>query len=190
MSKLYVIRHGETDFNVQGRYTGSTDVPLNQKGISQAKRIAEKLVDYQIDIIISSSLTRAVQTADYIKEMINKPVIVMADFRERCSGIYEGLTKNEAMRRYPDAWAKQSTRQLDGAPTGGETIRECRNRIVKGLEKVKISYADKNILLVCHGFVSREINRFYKNLSDEETFSFNLGNCEIAEYELINEVVL
>jgi len=94
------------------------------------------------------------------------------------------LTKEEAKNQYPELFNRWCTRQLDDAPTGGETIRQFEAGIISGLEELKTRFPDKTVLLVCHGFVSRMINKQLKGLSYEEMHGFTLNNCEVAEYEL------
>lgn len=182
---LYVVRHGETQFNVEKRYAGQTDVPLNERGIEQAKELAKKLAEEPFDLIVTSSLLRARMTAEQVAEYHKDiPLIVMDEFREVCVGVYEGLTREEVQDRYPELWARKCTRQLDDAPTGGETTRQVDSRVAKGLGVLKEKYPDKRILLVCHGFVSRTINRQMKGLSFEEMHEFSLGNCEVVTYQV------
>lgn len=182
---LYVVRHGETQFNVEKRYAGQTDVPLNERGIEQAKALAKKLVGEPFDVIVTSSLLRARMTAEEVAEYHKEiPFVVMDEFREVCVGVYEGLTREEVQERYPELWARNCTRQLDDAPTGGETTRQVGIRVAKGLEILKKKYPEKRVLLVCHGFVSRVINRQLRGLSFEEMHGFSLGNCEVVKYEM------
>lgn len=182
---LYVVRHGETQFNVEKRYAGQTDVSLNERGIEQAKKLAEKLEGEQFDVIVTSPLQRARATAEQIRIYHKEiPLVVMEEFREVCVGVYEGLTREEVQEQYPDLWARNCTRQLDDAPTGGETARQVDSRVAKGLAILKEKYPEKRVLLVCHGFVSRAINRQLRGLSFEEMHGFSLGNCEVVTYEV------
>ena len=181
---LYVVRHGETDFNIQGRYTGITDIPLNEKGLEQAKQLSEKLNGINFEIIISSPLLRARQTAEIINEVLNIPLIIIDEFQERNVGVYEGLTRGEAKEKYPDLWKRECTRQLDDAPTNGETIRQFDKKIRKALLNLEKEYSEKSLLLVTHAFVSRIINRHYKKLSYDDMHTFELKNCEIAKYTI------
>jgi probable phosphoglycerate mutase len=182
---LYIVRHGETDFNSCERYAGSTDVPLNSDGIRQAENTAKILGDINFDVIISSPLIRAMKTAEIINKYNTKPSIIIIDeFAERNIGVFEGLTREEAKARFPKLWARRCTRQLDDAPTNGETIRQFDNRIARGMNMIREKYADKTVLLVCHGFVSRMINRQIKGLTFEEMHSFTLDNCQVVKYIL------
>lgn len=182
---LHVIRHGETDYNIHLRYAGSTDVPLNNKGIKQAEDIAKILAEIKFDVIVSSPLKRALKTAQIIKQFHNNtPLIIMNEFAERCVGVYEGLTREEAQSNYPDLWSRQCTSKLDDAPTNGETINQVDTRISIGIDKLKEQYADNTVLLVCHGFVSRAINRQIDNISFDKMHNFTLENCQIVTYEI------
>ena len=189
---LYVARHGETDYNADKRYSGSTDVPLNAKGLCQAEELAKKISAIKFDLIVSSPLLRAKQTAEIIQKTIfNVPIVIINEFSEMSAGVYEGLTQEEAQAKYPDVWArlgelreKLGSRPLDDAPTGGETLKQFDARIAAGLAKLKTEYADKKILLVCHAFAARVINRQLYGLSFKDMEAFALGNCEFVEYKL------
>ncbi|MGI5899364.1 MAG: histidine phosphatase family protein [Christensenellales bacterium] len=181
--KLYVVRHGETDFNLHGRYAGSTDIPLNQQGFQQAAQLAEDLLKINFDLIVSSPMLRARQTAGIINFSRGLPIQIMDGFSERNMGVYEGLTRDEARQNHPKTWEKLSERGIDDAPEGGETIRQCNERVMAALEQLGRSAGEKTVLLVCHGFVSRLINRHFSGLDFFAMHSFSLRNCGIAEYE-------
>lgn len=183
MSKVYVIRHGKTDFNEQGRYLGRTDISLNFNGIQQAKELAGIVKKLNIYVIISSPLKRAIETAEIIKpdglKIISEPAFI-----ERSLGVYDGLTKDEIRGKYPDLYLKNVTRIFDEAPIGGETIIEVQNRVSAGLDKIEKIYKNKNVLIVTHGFVSRSINKhFNPHISKKDFFDFILQNAEIKKYE-------
>ena len=181
--KLYVVRHGETEYNAHGRFAGSTDVPLNGVGYTQAGQLAEKLSEISFDRIVTSPMLRARQTADIINRGRSLPLAVMDGFAERNMGVYEGLTRSEAKERYPQTWARMSSKGLDEGPDGGETIRQCEERVCFALKELIHASGSKTVLLVCHGFVARLINRHFLQLDDDEMHSFSLDNCEVADYE-------
>ena len=179
---LYVVRHGESEFNLQGRYGGYYDTPLTSKGLGQAKQLAEILNEIHFEIIVTSTLSRARQTAEIIKESFHVPLVESDEFKERNLGVYAGLTREEIIEKYPDLWERNCTRQWNDAPTNGETYQQFDERITKALLNLEKEYPQKSVLLVTHGYVLRVINRYYKNLSFEEMHSFDLKNCEIVEY--------
>jgi len=182
---LYVVRHGQTDYNVQRRYAGSTDISLNDTGLQQAYETARMLKSAPLQVVACSPLKRARQTADCIlKSHPDAQFMIIEEFAERNVGVYEGLTGEEIQQRYPELWQRQSVKQLDDAPYGGETIREFDARVERGMVKLKEKYNDKTVLIVCHGFVSRSINRIAHGTALEEMDSFLLDNCQIARYEI------
>ena len=183
MKQLFLVRHGEVDFNAEGRYFGKIDVELNKKGLRQANDIAKKMIGLKINVIVASPLKRCRNTADIISGVISAPVVLMDEFRERAYGVFEGLTRKEAKNKYPELWAKNITRIYNGAPPGGETIKEAEARVYKGLKKIKIKYPDKIVLIVTHAFVGKIIHRFFYKLTDEEFFEYRLDNAEIVKYD-------
>jgi len=182
MKKIFVVRHGEIDFNTEERYAGSVDVELNEKGLEQARDIAREVSKLKIDLIISSPLKRCMRMADIICEAVSLPVIVMDEFRERGVGVFEELTREEARNKYPDLWARNITRIYNDAPTGGETIKEAEDRVFAGLEKIKEKHDGKSILLITHAFVGKLIHKFFNNLTEEQFFEYKLNNAKVVEY--------
>jgi len=182
MTKIYIIRHGKTDFNEQGRYMGRTDLSLNANGRKQAEKLEKHLKGLNIDVIISSPLKRAIETAEIIIPNDFKIISEYA-FIERSVGVYEGLTKDEAKEKYPELYAKNITRIFGEAPIGGETIAEVQNRVFASLDKIKKIYHDKNILIVTHAFVAKIINKYFnQQISEQDFFDFVLQTAEIKEY--------
>ncbi len=91
--KLLLTRHGQTDWNVAGKVQGTTDIELNETGKKQAKKTGEKLLDYNIDVIIASPLKRAKRTAEIIRGNRNIPILLDEGIKERCFGEFEGKTR-------------------------------------------------------------------------------------------------
>lgn len=182
MGKLYIVRHGEIDFNIEERYAGSVDVELNEKGLQQAHDIANEVNKLNVDLIITSPLKRCMQTAEIVRGVINAPIVVANEFRERAVGVFEGLTRAEAQSRYPELWARNITRIYNDAPPGGETIKAVESRVYAGLQKVQAEYEDKNILIVTHAFVGKMIHKFFYEMTDEQFFEYKLDNARVIEY--------
>jgi probable phosphoglycerate mutase len=125
---LYVVRHGETQANVEKRYRGSLDPDLTEQGRQQARALGGQL-PRMIDVLISSPRLRATQTAALANETLNLPVEIMDCFRERDVGVFEGLTQGEARERFPALWSQNITRSWDAAPTSGESIADVVKRV-------------------------------------------------------------
>lgn len=105
MSTIYLIRHGETKWNLEERFQGITNTELTEKGMQQGKQLAERFKNKKISNIYASPLDRAKITAGYIGEMVNKDVILTDDFKEISFGDWEGLTNTEIENKY--SWAKE-----------------------------------------------------------------------------------
>jgi broad specificity phosphatase PhoE len=183
LSRLLILRHGETDYNRQGRYQGSTDIELNEQGLVQARQAAADLARVPLDQIVSSPLRRALETARIVAESAGTEVETMAEFAERNMGAFEGLTRDQIHQRYPEYDGWMVTRQFYAAPPDGESLLDFSIRLTTGLEILKGLYSQQNILLVCHGGVARSIHGIMRRVSNEHLFSYNLQNCETDMYE-------
>ena len=180
--RLFLTRHGETDYNMQGRYSGSTDIPLNETGFEQAKQLAEKLRGTKFDAVVVSPMLRARQTAESVCAALGMDYVIFDEFKEINAGMFEGLTREEVQAKYPEQWKAGAFRDIDKAVHGGESIMEFCKRVDSGMNRLQKEFGGKKVLLICHGGTSRAINRFCKGLDYKDMFGFSLGNCEIAEY--------
>jgi broad specificity phosphatase PhoE len=152
MSKIYLIRHGETEWNKEGRSQGcSNDIPLSEVGIKQADAIADRLKNENIDLFFSSSLRRAYQTAKTIAFYHNNEVIMHKEFMEISFGAWEGLKFDEIKEKYIDVYKIwRDTPHIAKVP-GAESILEIRERSMTKLMEILNAEKDKNILVVSHG---------------------------------------
>ena len=153
ITRFCLVRHGETDWNVARRLQGHTDIPLNQHGITQAKQMAKalKAVDLQFDILYSSDLRRAADTAAAVEEKFGVHAILDQALRERHLGALQGLTTDEASQLKPDLWSSHLSRNLEHTLEGGESIKQFAQRIHGALENIRTQHIGKTILLVSHG---------------------------------------
>ncbi|MEA2088686.1 MAG: histidine phosphatase family protein [Patescibacteria group bacterium] len=183
MIELYIIRHGETDFNKNKKYLGRINISLNSAGIAQAKKLVEKTSNLNFDVIYCSSLKRTIETAKFIKSKYNCEIIIDDHFIERSVGIYEGLTKEEAKNRYFDLYKQNITRIFNKAMPNGETINEVIKRVFYGLDEIKKQNKYFKIIIITHGFVAKVINKYFNpKISEQEFFDFSLSNTEIKKY--------
>ncbi|UCJ15286.1 histidine phosphatase family protein [Pseudomonas sp. MM211] len=180
--KLLLVRHGQTAFNLEHRYLGALDPPLNDAGIAQAQRLRAQLPD-SIDVVISSPLLRARQTAEVLRHDTAAAVITDDAFRERNVGVFEGLTQDEARTAFPDLWARNITRQWHAAPDGGETIAAVFARAHTGLTRLLEHYADATVLLVAHGFVAKVIRAIARG-DHHDLFDWQLDNAAICALQV------
>ncbi|MGN0977507.1 MAG: histidine phosphatase family protein [Faecousia sp.] len=175
--RLFAARHGETQWNAENKICGRTDLPLTENGIDQARRLAERAKQLELDLILVSPLLRARQTAAIVAEVCRVPVMVDARLIEQDYGIFEGkdrcdpgflANKQQFAYRYP----------------GGESMLGLAHRVYSLLEDVKRDYVGKNVLLVCHGGVCRVIRTYFEDMTNEEYIAYSEENAAVREYSL------
>lgn len=178
--KLLLTRHGQTDWNVAGKIQGMTDTELNETGIKQAQNTREKLLNEKIDFIITSPLKRAKKTAEIIGEARKIPLIEDSEIIERGFGRFEGKTAKEF--DFDEIWNYKLNKQYEDA----ESVGALFDRVQRFLEKIKIDYQDKTVLVVTHGGVAVPIRATLEGIPEgmEVLRGLGLDNCEIKEYEL------
>ena len=176
--KIFVIRHGRTQCNDEGKYNGKLDEDINEIGIRQAIKASKKVEDLDIDLVICSPLLRTRHTCEIVN--IKKiPVIYDKRIEERDCGILTNKELGEFY--YTDFWNYYSDKRIAGL----ETIQDLFERINLFLEDIKEKYKNKNILLVTHGGVARAIYFYFNELpSDGMIEKYSAGNCEIKEYKI------
>ncbi len=152
-TRFCLVRHGETDWNVARRLQGHTDIALNARGHAQAMQLARALKksNLQFDVLYTSDLQRAADTANAIVECFNVPAIADGELRERHLGALQGLTIDEAPLAEPELWRAHIARELDHEMSGGESIHQFSRRIRNALEALRQKHLGKTILLVSHG---------------------------------------
>ena len=142
-----LLRHGQTDWNIDFRLQGVTDIPLNSTGIAQAMAAAKSIPQGYWNFVASSPLTRAVNTAQIIAEQIAIPELVIEPLLlERSFGDAEGMTHAEWKATYPD-----------GMPPGGESLEGLRMRAIRLLEHLLAQYRGTKVLAVSHGALIRKL---------------------------------
>lgn len=154
---IYIIRHGQTDWNIERRMQGHTDIALNTNGIKQAELIAQKIANLKIDNIISSDLKRAYMTAQIINQNINKNIETDKRLREFCFGTLEGITKDKITQDVWDDFNK-NPKQFNA-----EAREEIFNRIKSIIDDIKSNNINKNTLVVTHGGPIRMIKYYLDN---------------------------
>ena len=188
MLHLMLVRHGETEWNVQRRYQGQSDVPLSEIGNQQAESIAGRLAGQEIDAIYASDLKRAWQTAQVIAAQIGLDVISEPRLRELKFGILEGLTFEEAEEKYPEmitAWLDD----FNNTPERAETIDMFNARIVSLLDDLKVKHDEQVVLLVGHGGSLSEILRVVLGLSPEKRWYIQMENASLSEVLIADDYV-
>ena len=175
--KLYISRHGQTPWNVEDLVCGRADVPLTEVGQQQARLLAESAVDKGIDVILSSPLQRARQTAQAVSDAIGVPVQIDDRLIEMDFGTYDGTSRfGEEFQ-----WVRS---QMPTRFPGGESGFDLAYRVYSLLYEIREKYADKTVLLVCHNCVCRMVRSFFVNMSTEEYGNYHAPNAQLVEYEM------
>lgn len=173
---IYIVRHGETNYNVEGRYAGRIDVPLNDNGIKQAYLIKEKLKDIKFDKVFSSPLKRAYETATII---CGDKYNIIKDDRliERSNGELEGRLKKE-IKEYIDF------NDINENRFDIENIVDFRKRVKEYIDYILDNYRGKNILIVTHAGVCIYARCYFEGDPQNGDYSkYKIKNCEVLEYE-------
>ena len=177
--KIYLTRHGQTDWNVAHKFQGKADIELNDVGIQQAKIAKEELKDINIDLIISSPLKRARKTAEIISGEKNIPIICDERISERDFGEFEGQTVEEA--NLDGFWNYAENVKYEKA----ENIQSFFKRVYGFLDEMKVKYKDKNVLIVSHGGVSVPVTCYFNGIpNDDCLIKMGIKNCEIKEFDV------
>ena len=151
MTRLVLIRHGETDWNREGRYQGHTDVPLNARGRAQAEELAESLRGHKLDAIYTSDLQRARQTAEILAAATGAPMIVDRRLREIDLGKWEGQLFTDIRESHADLLARRRVDPMDTPSPGGEGIRQVMARVVPLIDEIVRRHPDGRVALMSHG---------------------------------------
>jgi 2,3-bisphosphoglycerate-dependent phosphoglycerate mutase len=152
-TRICIVRHGETDWNVERRVQGHIDIPLNANGLAQAQAVARGLAGHAFAAAYSSDLDRAWQTAQALAAALGLEVLRAPGLRERHYGVLQGLTTAEVAVRYPTAYAHYMGRDPDHNFRSGESLSAFAARITAAVEAIAAAHPGQTVLLVSHGGV-------------------------------------
>jgi broad specificity phosphatase PhoE len=170
MTRLILIRHGETDWNVEGRWQGQSDVPLNAHGRQQALEIANSYIQTDIAAIYSSDLKRALETAQTLADLKGLQIHVDKRLREIHQGEWQGLLITEIRARYADLFVERMNNPLQVAPPGGETLSDLKERILDAIYDIINNYPRQTVAIVSHGFALAFVRTHFCQLPVEKVW--------------------
>lgn len=150
VTRLLLVRHGQSAGNAEGRFGGHSPTPLSELGKKQAELTAKTLAKEKITAIYSSDLLRAVQTAEPLAGILDLPVITTAAFRERKVGVLEGKTFDESRAEYPNDYYALVNRNIHHVITEGESYRQLLKRATNALHEVLRTHAGENVVVFSH----------------------------------------
>jgi len=191
MPILVLVRHGESQWNLENRFTGWVDVPLSEKGISEAKLAGDRLKKENIhfDKAYTSVLQRAEKTLGFILDALDKqsmPVEKDQALNERHYGDLQGLDKAETAKKFGDEQVKIWRRSYDVAPPNGESLKDTAARTLPYFDSkiVPDLKAGKNIIIAAHGNSLRSIVMHLEKLSKDQVLELNIGTAVPLIYTL------
>jgi len=185
-TKLIIIRHGETLWNIEGKKQGQLDSPLTSLGIKQAEALSQRIAQESFTSLYASDLGRASETAEYIAARTNHEVFLERGLRERNFGIFQGLTHEQIKKRYSAEYNSHQANKVDYIIPNGESLRQFYARVTLCLENLTARHAGQTIAIVTHGGVIDGWFRFIFDLSLETPRRAKLWNasinCIVHEY--------
>jgi len=186
-SRVTVVRHGETEWNLSRRVQGQKNSQLTDTGIKQAELTSEALKDEKFDVLYSSDLQRARETAEIINRPHNLEHRIEIDLRERDFGIMEGYTLAEVQEKFPEVYSGYKSRDESYIIPDGENLVNLYGRVKNAVNRIVGENQGKHILIVTHGGVMDCMLRrvFDYPLSGMRTFS--LYNASINRFSVVNE---
>lgn len=179
MPDLILLRHGQSQWNLENKFTGWVDVPLSERGVAEARAAGEKLRGRTIHHLFTSVLERATETARIALEVAgiaDVPTTRDAALNERMYGDLQGLNKDDARARWGEEQVHQWRRSYDVAPPGGESLADTAARVLPYWESaiVPMIRAGKNVLVAAHGNSLRALVMHLEGLSREEVLSLEI----------------
>lgn len=181
--RLFLVRHGQTDWNLAQRFQGQSDIPLNETGRQQAQALAARLSDLQFDVVYASDLRRAAETAHiFLRRSDLCPAFHLdARLREIHFGAWEGCTYDEIKAKFPAALAAWEADVYTNAPPGGESLRHLAERVRSFLDDLRAAHDAQTVLLVAHGGVLQTLICFALALPPTMYWQFSLSPASLSE---------
>jgi 2,3-bisphosphoglycerate-dependent phosphoglycerate mutase len=189
MARLILLRHGESQWNLENRFTGWVDVPLSPRGIQEAQDAGVKLKGFTFDRAFTSVLSRANETLRLVLEAVGQtgiPVEKDKALNERMYGDLQGLNKAETAQKYGEAQVKIWRRSYDVKPPGGESLKDTAERVLPYFEtKIKpYLFKGETILIAAHGNSLRALVMQLEQLTREQVLELNIPTGAPLLYEL------
>ena len=187
VTKLYLIRHGQSAGNAEGRFGGHSPTPLSELGFQQARLTAEVMARENIHAIYSSDLLRAVQTAEPLAELTRLAVSTTPDFRERNVGVLEGLTFDESKEVYPDDFYALVNRKVHHVITKGESYSQLLDRTTAKLNEILKTHNGERVAIYSHTGVLCFLSLYLMGAIRRDTKQtpwLVTSNCGINRFEI------
>jgi broad specificity phosphatase PhoE len=151
MTQLCLVRHGITDWNLEGKYQGQSNVHLNDAGRIEVKKLAQQLKNLTFSAIYSSDLERAFETAEIIAKYLDLSIRIDPRLREINLGEWEGKNVIEIQSNYANLWKQRHQDPINARPPGGETLAEVATRVYTAIDEIASQTLDKSCIICSHG---------------------------------------
>ncbi|MDR7856182.1 histidine phosphatase family protein [Tissierella sp.] len=183
MTKIYLIRHGQSEWNKLNKIQGQRDTLLTELGKNQALLLGDRLANENIDMIYTSDLTRAYDTAKAISNRINKPLFVSDSIREINFNLWEGLTNEEVQEKYKDEYSIWLREPHKLNIQGVETLNSLQERAMKYINKIIKENNNKSIAIVSHGAILKTIILGLLDIEISHYKNISLSNVSLSIIE-------
>ena len=189
MPALVLVRHGQSQWNLENKFTGWVDVDLTEKGVAEAKAAGKRLLDFNFDSAFTSVLKRANRTLDFILEETSQrgiPVQKDEALNERMYGDLQGMDKDAAREKFGEDQVLIWRRSYDIPPPGGESLKDTRERVIPFFEEhIKpMLKSGKNVLIVAHGNSLRSLVMYMEDLTPEQILAKEIATGTPYVYDL------
>lgn len=193
MPNLVIVRHGQSQWNLENRFTGWVDIDLSPKGEEEAKKASDLLQGYKFDLAFTSDLIRAQHTLDIILDGIGQrmlPVEKNLALNERMYGDLQGLNKDETRQKFGDEQVHIWRRSFDIAPPNGESLKDTADRVIPYYkEKIEPELkAGKDVIIAAHGNSLRALIMYLEKLSPEEIIKVEIPTGHPKVYVLDDDL--
>lgn len=182
-AELWLVRHGQTDWNIQRRFQGHTDIPLNAEGIAQARDLAATLNESHISAVYSSDLNRALQTAGILAEGKSIPVIRDKRLREISMGEWEGKIWQDVNQNLTKELLQLNNNPVHGRAAGGESLAEVAERVKEFADEIAMKYPGQIVLVVSHGLSLGALHCMSAGLPLAQARNMIPHNCSIVRVQ-------
>lgn len=187
--KLLLTRHGQTDWNIAGRYQGQSDIPLNQTGWSQAEGLAKRLSTEKIHAIYSSDLSRAKDTAQAIAKFHQLEIQTDSHWRELSFGDWEGMNYKEMSAHSPNVFSKWMIDPQHTSTPNGETLYELSKRVTSAFDEIKNKHKDQTVLVVSHSGALQALLAILLGVDLNRYWQFKVSQASLSELNVFSDSV-
>ncbi len=187
---IYLIRHGETDWNRDSIFRGRVDVPLNNNGLKQAEAAGKGLDDVEFDAVYSSPLSRALQTAEAVAATCGLEVNMNEDFSDIDYGKWQGMTLSEVKANYPKEYKRWQSEPHKAAIPDGERLSEIHDRAWGALREVVRSHPDQTIAVAAHRVINKVLVLGALGLPLKDFWRIRQDNCSVNVFEFTDKEVI